>query len=366
MFVQTNLRQTPLYLEHAKLKARMVPFAGWDMPVQYVSIISEYEHTRNAASLFDTCHMGEFLVEGDARRSGLDKIVTQALADMPVKTCRYGLLLNESGGVLDDLIVFRLEKEKWMIVVNGGTIEKDYQQFEAHVNSESLLKNISFETGKLDLQGPLARDVLRDFIPSVTKLKFYEFDYFSLLGETALVSRTGYTGELGYEIYFPWNRTAELWQALLKNPAVKPAGLGARDVLRLEMGYHLYGQDLDETISPLEAGLSRFIDFEKDFIGRKALLEEKNIGAQRDMIYFVSENRRSPRHHHKIFTEDLREIGIVTSGTFSPSLARGIGIALVDRISFAKREKIFFGEKEERFAARVVKRPFYKKGSLKN
>ncbi len=360
------LKRTPLYSEHQKLHAKVVPFGGWDMPVSYEGILSEYEHTRKSVSLFDICHMGEFLIDGDPQKCGLDRVVTQRLSDMPIKTCRYGLALNDNGGVIDDLIVYRLEQEKWMIVVNGATTDKDAAHFLRHLTVRNVFKNISPLTGKLDIQGPASRDALSTLIPGIQKLNYFEFDYFNFLGERNIVSRTGYTGELGYEVYFSWERTPELWQKILENPAVKPAGLGARDVLRLEMCYSLYGQELEENISPLEAGLEKFIDFEKDFIGKNALLKQKKDGVKRKTIYFTSETRQSPRHHYKIFSSEGKEIGIVTSGTFSPALKRGIAIGFVAVNADLSSGEIYFGEENSKVAGQLSKRPFYRQGSLKN
>src|SRR3989338_8372397 len=268
MLSDTTLKQTPLYQEHLNLKAKMVPFGGWDMPLQYEGIIAEYQDTRKGVTVFDTSHMGEFIVEGDPVKSGLDKLITQPLADMPLKTCRYGALLNDRGGVMDDLIVYRLATEKWMVVVNAGNMEKDDRQFRKHIAS-SKFRNVSSETGKLDIQGPMSRKILSSLVEDIEKLDYYTFDEFDVLGERVIVSRTGYTGELGYEIYFPWDKIAELWREVLKRGA-KPAGLGVRDVLRIEMGYSLYSHELEEHILPLEAGLNKFIDWNKD-LDRKSV-----------------------------------------------------------------------------------------------
>ena len=356
---------TSLYKEHLHLKAKLIPFAGWLMPVQYDGIIAEYQQTRSSVSLFDTSHMGEFLIDADAVSSGLDRIVTQRIVDMPNQTCRYGTMLNEQGGIIDDLIVYRMAEKKWMIVVNAGEINKKAEYFERQLKSGSQFQNISCKTGKLDLQGPMARDVLSPLVPDIGRLEYFMFDEFFLLGEKVFISRTGYTGELGYEIYIPWEKTAAIWRGLLENKNIKPAGLGARDILRLEMGYSLYGNDLDVTILPLEAGLNTFIDFEKDFIGKSALLERKQSGVNRKMIFFKSQGRQSPRHLHKIFSPEGKEIGFVTSGTFSPELKCGIGMGLVDRACDLKDKEFFVGDEKSKIKVELAHRPFYKKGSLK-
>ena len=363
MLSDTTLKQTPLYQEHLNLKAKMVPFGGWEMPLQYEGIIAEYQDTRKGVTIFDTSHMGEFIVEGAPVKSGLDKLVTQSLQDQPVKSCRYGALLNEKGGVMDDLIVYRLTDEKWMVVVNGSTTDKDEQQFRKIIPAQQF-RNISSETGKLDIQGPQSRKILSSLVEDIAKLDYYTFDEFTVLGQRVIVSRTGYTGELGYEIYFPWNKTKELWWEILKRGA-KPAGLGVRDVLRIEMGYSLYGHELEEHISPLEAGLNKFIDWNKDFIGKAALAVQKEHVA-RKIVCFVSENRRSPRAEQKIYSSDGEEVGIVTSGTFSPALERGVGLGFIAKDHGTVGQKILIGNESNKISAEIVKRPIYTQGSLKN
>ena len=341
----------------------MVPFGGWEMPVQYRGIIAEYELTRHQAAMFDICHMGEFIIEGESAFSGLDKLVTQRLMDMPVKSCRYGMALNEQGGVIDDLIVFRLAQTRWMVVVNAATIEKDAAHFKPHLESGSF-SDISNETGKIDVQGPASRDILKSFIEGVENLNYYTFDFFDVLGENVIVSRTGYTGELGYEIYYPVSKIGLLWDKLLKM-GIEPAGLGARDVLRIEMAYPLYGHEISDEINPLDAGLNRFIDWEKDFIGKTSLLQYKEKGIGRKIFCFAAESRRSPRAGQKIFLKDGQEAGIVTSGTFSPFLKQGVGLGFMP-VNMTVGERIFFGDEDVKTPALIVIRPIYKDGTLKN
>jgi len=363
---QENLKQTPLKESHLKLNARLVPFGGWEMPLQYEGILAEHNQTRNSAAMFDISHMGEFVIEGDCIESGLDSIVTPEINDMPEKSCRYGAMLNEQGGIIDDLIVFRINAEQWMIVVNGATTETDASHFEKHITNKGRFTDISKQIGKIDVQGPLSREVLSSMVDNIKKLDYYTFDEFNVLGEDVIVSRTGYTGELGYEIYFPWDKIEELWNEILKCDKVKPAGLGARDILRLEMGYSLYGHELNDTITPLEAGLMRFIDLNKNFLGKEALEKQKAQGPKKKIASFMSNSRRSPRQGHKIFSRDEKEIGLVTSGTFSPSLGCGIGMGYVDTQSIPQEGTIFLGEGKNRFEAKTSKRPFYTNGSLKN
>ncbi len=364
MSEENKLQRTPLYDDHVALKARMVSFGGWEMPVQYEGILKEQSQTRTAASIFDISHMGEFMIEGDCVKSGLDRIVTMSLQNLPVKSCRYGCILNEEGGVIDDLIVFRLGEKKWFLVVNGATTEKDERHFQKHLTKEAVFTNVSSQTGKVDIQGPLSLNVLSSFVADVEKLDYYTCDYFDLLGERVLISRTGYTGELGYEIYFPWGRTSDLWKALLAHEHVKPAGLGARDILRVEMGYSLYGHELRENTSPLESGLQRFLDLEKDFIGKNVLLKQKSEGLKKKIVGLRSETRRAPRQDHKIYLSSGEEIGIVTSGIFSPSLNEGVGLGFVAPEHAKLETPILFGDDKNKNPGSIASRAFYKEGSL--
>lgn len=377
MISQETLKRTPLHEEHLALNARIVPFGGWEMPVQYDGILAEHEHTRKAVTLFDTCHMGEFLVHGDCRESGLDALVTMAIADMPIHSCRYGMLLNDHGGVIDDLVVFREAPQDWFIVVNGATTPKDARHFRERLKQPQAFQDISSEIGKIDVQGPLSRQILAGLIPGIEKLAYYTFDSFNLLGETVRVSRTGYTGELGYEIYSSSATVKAIWRKLLENPKVKPAGLGARDMLRLEAGYSLYGHELNEGITPLEAGLGKFVDFTKDFIGKDALLKQQTEGPRRKITGFISETRRAPRQDNKIYAATgeaigivtsvpLAPIGIVTSGTFSPYCQRGIGLGFVPIGLAGTGQKIYFGDDNTKNPAIISSRTFYKNGSLKS
>ncbi|VAX37024.1 Aminomethyltransferase (glycine cleavage system T protein) [hydrothermal vent metagenome] len=364
--MKSDLQKTPLYKQHIALGARMVGFGGWDMPVQYEGILAEYEQTRKRAALFDISHMGEFIIEGDCVSTGFDRLVTMNIKDMPIKSCRYGAMLNEDAGTLDDLIVFRMEQEKWFVVVNAATTPKDVEHIQKNLSSGASFKDVSAEMGKIDVQGPLARDVLSALVKDIERLEYYTFDFFDLLGKNVLISRTGYTGELGYEIYYPWNKTVELWDTFLKDKRVKPVGLGARDVLRLEMGYSLYGHELSEDISPLEAGLNRFVDWDKDFLGKEALLAQKVEGVRRKVVGLASLTRRTPREGHKIYSEQGKGIGVVTSGTFSPVCNQGIGLGFVVTDEVKMGKKIFFGDDKNKISATISSRFVYKGSSLKN
>ena len=283
------------------------------------------------------------------------------VAAIPEGGCRYGFMLNNDGGVIDDLIVYRLAPAEWMVVTNAATIAGDEAHLGSHLSAAAALTNISETTAKLDVQGPKSLEVMKKLVgPGVAQLGYYTFGRFDLLGEKILVSRTGYTGELGYEIYIASGKVAELWKLLLADGRVKPAGLGARDTLRLEMCYPLYGQDMTTETTPFEAGMKRFVDMNKDFIGKTALLAKESA---RKLIQFTATSRRSPRHNYRIM-KDGKDIGVVTSGSFSPSLACGIGMGYVSSACPVGTE-IVCAEGTAEIPAVVAGRPLYKKGTAK-
>lgn len=332
------------------------------MPIQYEGILAEHAYTRKAVSVFDICHMGEFIIEGDAVSSGLDRIVTQKIASMPEGACRYGFMLNESGGVIDDLVVYRVGKTSWMLVVNAATISGDEAHLRKNLSGKHIFKNVSSQLGKLDAQGPQSRQVVKDiFGDQVEKLKYYTFFGAVFNNEHCVISRTGYTGELGYEIYVPAGMVTELWDMLLKDKRVKPAGLGCRDTLRLEMGYPLYGQDIDVNHSPLAAGFEKFVDFSKDFIGKPALLEERKNGIKERLVCFKADSRRAPRHGFAIFDKENR-VGTVTSGSFSPSLSAGIGMGYISG-NYEPGMPLTVRDTGVEIQVAIVKQPFYNKVS---
>jgi aminomethyltransferase len=359
-----TLKQTPLNARHRSLGARMAPFGGWDMPIQYEGIIAEHGWCRRQAALFDICHMGEFLFEGDFLSHGLEDLFSFSVATIPVGRSRYGFLLNDRGGIVDDLIVFRLAENRAMVVVNAATIDHDFGVISGRLRGGSF-RDITDETGKVDLQGPLARQVLVDIIGGeVAELPYFRFSPMEILGCQALVSRTGYTGELGYEIFLPGDRVGELWDLLLRDSRVSPAGLGARDLLRLEMGYSLYGHDIDESITPLEAGLEMFVNFGKDFVGREALLAQRERGLARCKVAFRVDGRRSPRQGYDILAGG-EVVGMVTSGAFSPMLGCGIGLGLVRTPAAAIGSGLTIAHERVTMEAVVCELPFYCDGSLR-
>jgi aminomethyltransferase len=360
-----QLNTTPLCGRHKELKALMAPFGGWNMPIQYEGIIAEHAWCRAKAALFDICHMGEFLYEGDFAAGGLEDVFTFSVATIPVGRSRYGFLLNENGGIIDDLIVFRIAADKAMIVVNAATAPKDFVVIKGRLTGGTFT-DISDKTGKLDIQGPLSRDVMVDaFGVAIAEIPYFRFITMNILGVEAIVSRTGYTGELGYEIFIPTEKVGELWDLLLKDERVRPAGLGARDVLRLEVGYSLYGSDIDEDTTPLEAGLEGFVDLAKSFVGKDALLRQMEQGVSRRKVAFEVNSRRSPRHHYELCFSG-ESVGTVTSGVFSPMLGRGIGLGFVRPELTSIGTPLIINHERVSMAGTVCELPFYRGGSLRS
>lgn len=363
--MEEHAKPTPLNSHHRNLKALMAPFGGWDMPIQYEGIIAEHAWCRKQAALFDICHMGEFIFEGDFVAGGLEDVFTFSVASIPVGRSRYGFLLNAEGGIIDDLIVFRLADNKAMIVVNAATADNDFAVIGSRL-SGGTFTNITDATGKLDIQGPLSRDVLVAlFGEAIAAIPYFKFTTMTILGVEAIVSRTGYTGELGYEIFLPAGKVCELWELLLRDERVRPAGLGARDVLRLEVGYSLYGSDIDEATTPLEAGLEMFVNFDTQFVGREALLQQKNAGLKRRKVAFKVGSRRSPRHHYEICSGDS-VVGTVTSGVFSPMLGCGIGIGFVAAGDYPAGAPLTIRHERVSMEAAVCELPFFGGGSLRS
>jgi len=360
-----NLKSTPLEAEHIRLKAKMAPFGGWNMPIQYESIIEEHTQCRKSIALFDTCHMGEFFFKGDLEKTNIEMAFSFKVGTIKVGKCRYGLILNEKGGMVDDCIIYRLGENELMMVVNAGTKDNDFNVIKSVLKDDFVFEDKSEVTSKLDVQGPLSRDLLRKYFGSaVDELKYFSFVKTSLMGQDVMLSRTGYTGELGFEIYMPSKICVDVWNDLLKDERIKPAGLGARDLLRLEMGYPLYGSDLDEETTPLEADLSYFVHLDKDFVGKDVLMRQVESGVEKIRVGFVCDGRRAPRHGYRIFAEG-EDIGYVTSGGFSPSLGKGIGMGYVKTKYSTENSTLELSQDKVKIKAVVEKIPFYKDGSLR-
>ncbi len=359
------LQLTPLHSRHRALGALMAPFGGWDMPIQYEGIIAEHRWCREQAALFDICHMGEFLFVGDIVAGGLEDLFTFSVTAIPVGRSKYGFLLNEQGGIIDDLIVFRLGLNEAMIVVNAATAPNDFNVIQSRLRGGQFT-DISSITAKLDLQGPRSREVLVDLLGGwVAEIPYFRFVRQTVLGSPAIVSRTGYTGELGYEIFLPTDTVGELWDRLLADPRVKAAGLGARDVLRLEVGYSLYGSDIDEQTTPLEADLAAFVKMDKEFVGKTALLQQQQHALGRIKAAFKVTSRRAPRHGFGIFDGE-RRIGEMTSGVFSPMLGCGIGLGYLEPAYAAIGARLTIAQDRTVMEAEICSLPFFDQGSLRS
>ncbi len=362
-----NVKRTILYEKHFALGARFVPFSGWEMPVSYgEGIIAEHIHTRKHVTLFDICHMGEFRVSGAGAEDALDRIVARTVKSQKLGTCRYNFLLNEDGKVIDDIIVYRIGAQEFFIVVNAGTKDGDAEWIRSHLGDSANFADESDEMAKLDLQGPESRDVLLGLGFNKLELPdYYKFISTKIAGMECILSRTGYTGELGYEIYVNVNSANAVWDVLLSDKRVKAAGLGARDTLRLEMGYPLYGHELNLQTTPIEAGFGKLLNIsdEREFIGKKAL---SAIQPEKKIIGIEVEGKRAAREGAEIIFAG-EKIGYVSSGSYAPSLERAVAVGFVDaKFSFEKGASLEVFFKKNVFRGCFSDIPFYKNGTAKN
>lgn len=361
--------RTPLYDEHVRRGARMMDFGGWAMPVQYSGIIEEHHAVRQAAGLFDVSHMGEIWVTGPNATAFVQHLVTNDASKIADGQAMYSAMCNPSGGIVDDLLAYRFSDERWMLVVNASNIDKDWHHMQAHNPMDAELSNASDATSLLALQGPKAHAIaskLAGFDTSeIPYYRFREADGF--LGiDGVILSHTGYTGEPGLEIYAPTVAAQPIWDALMEAGAddgLLPAGLGARDTLRLEAGFSLYGNDLSDDTTPLEAGLGWVVKLDAgDFVGRDALVAQKEAGLERKLVGFVVEGRGIPRHGDAIVDADDNEVGHVTSGSQSPNLSKGIGMGYVpnDPAYTTVGSPLRIQQRRKVLEAVVAKRPFHK------
>jgi aminomethyltransferase len=357
---QSVMQETPLHALHVESGARMVDFSGWHMPVQYEGILAEHHATRRTVTVFDTCHMGRYLIEGANALDALSRIITSDLSKLADGRCQYGFMLNEQAGVLDDLITYRLASDRYLVVANAGTREKDIAWLRSHLPANVMFTNLSASMSKIDVQGPasavaLSRLAGRD----LSGLRYFSFTKFRWQGIEMIASRSGYTGEIGFELYPPTTAVAELWRALLKE-GVKPAGLGARDTLRLEAGLPLYGHEMTETTTPADAGYLRYAMKAADFIGKKALQEQIGSGPSKCLIGFKVTGRQSARNGNTVLY-DGKPAGTVTSGSFAPTLDCSIGMAYLDSSFAAKRLPFVIDTGRARLEAEETTVPFYKR-----
>lgn len=357
----STLQETPLAAWHRSHGAKMGPFAGWDMPIQYAGILAEHAHTRTSASVFDICHMGEFIVQGEGATEALGRAVSHNLATLAEGKCRYGFLLTEQGTVLDDLIIYRLGEHNYMLVVNGACAASDFATLKSRLPATVLLEDISAATAKIDLQGPLALDVLEKLMgKSFRDLGYFAYSHVPFADGGIMVSRTGYTGELGYELYLPWENALELWEALLSDPRVMPAGLGARDTLRLEAGLPLYGHELDTEHSPAEAGMGKMLTSTADYVGKSGAQQ-----VRQELVPLIIEGRRAVRNGDRVaLTDGGPSVGIVTSGSFAPSLGYVVAFAWVDA-AHAKAPGFVVQAARVALPARPASVPFYAEGTAR-
>lgn len=360
-----TLQNTALTQKHISLGAKMVPFAGYNMPVSYTGLNEEHLTVRNGVGVFDVSHMGEFILKGEKALDLIQLVTSNDAAQLYDGRVQYSCLPNGNGGIVDDLLVYRIDEKSYLLVVNASNIEKDWNWISQHNSFGVEMKNISGKTSLLAVQGPKALATLQKLTDvNLSEIPYYHFKKGRFAGlDNIFISNTGYTGAGGFEIYFENELAEKIWDAIFEAGAefgIKPIGLGARDTLRLEMGFCLYGNDIDDTTSPIEAGLGWITKFNKDFIDKERLLEHKEKGTGRKLVAFEMIDRGIPRHDYEITDADGNVIGKVTSGTQSPSLQKGIGMGYVKTELSKTGTEIFVKVRDKLLKAQVVKLPFYK------
>jgi len=363
----TDIKKTTLNAVHKALGARMVPFAGWEMPVQYSGVIDEHRAVREAAGLFDVSHMGEIDIKGPHALDFVQLVTTNDASRLEIGQAQYSLICYPTGGIVDDTIVYRMGDYHYMLCVNASNAEKDYSWLKGQLSGghDAQVTNVSDSYSQIALQGPKAMDIINSLCGrDLREIPGFCFDFAEIAGTEAMVSRTGYTGEDGVELYLAPDDAPRLWEAIMdagRDEGIKPAGLGARDTLRLEMKYSLYGNDIDAGTTALEAKLDWVVKFDKaDFIGREALLKQKDEGAAKKLSCFVVEGRGIPRHAYEIHI-DGRKVGNVTSGTMSPSMGTGIAMGYIEAEFDKAGQEVDIIIRGKAVAAKVVAPPFYKK-----
>lgn len=360
------MKSTALTETHEALGAKMVPFAGYNMPVSYEGVNIEHETVRKAVGVFDVSHMGEFLIEGPKALELIQKVTSNDASKLVVGKAQYSCFPNETGGIVDDLIVYRVKEETYLLVVNASNIDKDWDHISKYNQSiGATMRNISDDFSLLAIQGPKAVEAMQSLSSvNLSEIKFYNFVVGDFAGiDHVIISATGYTGSGGFEIYCKNSEVKQVWDKVLEAGAdfgIKPIGLAARDTLRLEMGYCLYGNDIDDTTSPFEAGLGWITKFTKEFVNSDALAKAKEEGPKRKLVAFQLEERGIPRSGYNILDAAGNEIGKVTSGTMSPSLSKGIGLGYVTREHSKVDSELFIQIRKSQVPASVVKLPFYK------
>jgi len=359
------MKNTALTHIHEKLGAKMVPFAGYNMPVQYEGINIEHETVRKGVGVFDVSHMGEFLIEGENALALIQKVTSNDASKLAIGDAQYSCLPNNTGGIVDDLIVYRVKEHTYLLVVNASNIEKDWNWISSHNDVNAEMKNISENYSLLAIQGPKAVEAMQSLTSvDLSAIKFYSFKVADFAGiEQVIISATGYTGSGGFEIYCKNNEVEKVWDAVFeagKSFGIKPIGLAARDTLRLEMGFCLYGNDINDTTSPIEAGLGWITKFTKDFVNAEALKKQKELGVRKKLVGFKMVDKGIPRHDYTIVDVTGVAIGAVTSGTMSPTLKEPIGMGYVTIENSKLGSEIYIQVRNKNLKAAVVKLPFYK------
>ena len=355
------MRKTPLYQSHVSLGAKMVPFAGFEMPVQYSGVVREHLAVRRQAGLFDVSHMGEIMVIGPKAVDLIQYVFSNDIKRLEIGQAQYGYMPNAKGGIIDDLLVYRIDTQNYLLVVNAANVEKDWNWLVTHNKVfGASLQNQSDQWSLLALQGPQATSLLSKLTKTdIGSIPFYRFDYGKVAGvDQVLISATGYTGSGGYELYVQNKGAKKIWNSLIENGA-EPCGLAARNTLRIEMGYCLYGNDIDDTTSPISAGLSWCTSFSKNFVSKNQLEQEKVTGIIKKRVGFVLNERGIPRQGYVLEDESGNDIGTVTSGTQSPCLEKGIGIGYVDREKAIVGNIIYVSIRNKQVPATITSLPFY-------
>ena len=350
---------------HKGLGAKMVPFAGYNMPVSYEGVNIEHETVRNNVGVFDVSHMGEFLVLGPNALELIQKVTSNDASKIVDNQAQYSCFPNTTGGIVDDLIVYRINNEKWLLVVNASNIEKDWNWINSHNSVGAELINVSEDYSLFAIQGPKAVQAMQSLTSiDLNNIKFYHFQIADFAGvKNIIISATGYTGSGGFEIYCKNNEAEQIWKEIFNagnNFNIKPIGLAARDTLRLEMGYCLYGNDINDTTSPIEAGLGWITKFTKNFTNSDNLLKQKELGTQRRLVAFELDERGIPRQGYDILNNQGDKIGKVTSGTMSPTLAKGIGMGYIPTNLKSVGTKLYIQIRKKIIPATIVKLPFYR------
>lgn len=357
------MKKTALYDKHVSLGAKIVPFAGFEMPVQYSGVTEEHFAVREKAGLFDVSHMGQFFIEGAGSKELLQYVTTNNVDALENGKAQYSCLPNENGGIVDDLIVYKMEDDKYFVVVNASNIDKDWDHISKYNTFGANMTNASDDMSLLAVQGPKATGILQKLTETnLSEIPYYHFTVGSVAGvNDVIISNTGYTGSGGFEIYFKNEDAVTLWDAIIEAGAeegIIPCGLAARDTLRLEKGFCLYGNDIDDTTSPIEAGLGWITKFDKDFLSKETFAKQKEEGITRKLVGFELTDKGVPRHDYPVVDAEGNVIGKVTSGTQSPMKKVGLGLAYVDKPHFKIGSEIFIQVRNKNIPAQVVKAPF--------